>query len=278
MLNYRRVRLRSNRTAQDYEKSNFVQCAMAERMMQRLDYIRIQPSAILDLGCATGWLAEQLASRYPAATLYGIDFAEQRLVHGNKYPYLPIACDMHALSLAPASVDLIIANDSLHWAMEPAMVMQECYRVLKPGGLLMMTTFGAGTMQQLRELSQQYGGILSVHDFKDMHDWGDELSHAGFSDPVMDSESVTVRFQSWQQLVLDGHRLGVGSALQCGGRGLIAPGKWQRFWGSYQQDRDGQYPINLELVQGHAWKVDTPAANRINESGEVVIPLSSLKR
>lgn len=278
MLNFKLIQRRANRSAAGYESHHYVQQAMAERMLQRLQYIKLQPQAILDVGCATGWLAPALQQRYPEAALYGVDFAVQRLNAADAaLPAELVAADMHALPLQDSSVDLIIANDSLAWVAELSMVLQDLLRVLRPGGLLMLTSFGPHSLSRVRELCQQQRCRFQPAALMDMHDLGDALLHAGWADPVMDSEWLQLHYDSTAQLVRDLRGLGAGATDYRGG--LMTPHQWQQLWSSYPVTDDGQLLVDVELVHGHAWKpLQATAGAQLNEAGEVVVPLSSLKR
>ncbi len=277
MINYKRVQQRANRTALSYEKSHFLQKAMAERLAQRLECIRLQPNRVLDLGAGTGWMAELIKQHYADAQVLSVDFSANRSRCARDYPCVPITADMHALPLQSGSVDLIIANDSLHWVAEPAMVLKECHRVLRAGGLMMLTSLGPDSLQALRDHCQKHSLTAMPHDFMDMHDLGDELAHAGFADPVMDSERLTLRYHSSEQLCRDIQRLGVGSVM-AGPQGLMTPRRWQQLWSGYPRDADGKLMIDIELVQGHAWKVEAGPISRLSDRGEVIVPISSIAR
>lgn len=276
MINFHLVQKRANRTAELYEKSHFLQQAMADRLMQRLEYIKLKPQRILDLGCATGWLSDQLIVRYPEAEIIGVDFALSRLAQAKPRPQQSLAGDMHALPLITDSIDFIVANDSLYWAAEQSMVLQEALRVLKPGGLLMMTSLGPLSMQRLRELCQQGSLPRKILPLLDMHDIGDMFLQAGWSDPVMDSEWLQLQFDSTVQMARDFHRLGVGAI--DGGKGMITPRQWQTFWQQYPKTSDGKLVCEIELIHGHAWKPLQASGAKLNEQGEVVVPLSSLRK
>ncbi|MDF1796438.1 MAG: methyltransferase domain-containing protein [Coxiellaceae bacterium] len=277
-MKYKLIQQRANRFAADYEKVHFLQQEMAKRLLQRLQYVRLQPDVIVDLGCATGWLSTELKQQYPDSRIIALDFAEQRLVNAKPYPCDPLVSDMHAIALQADSVDCIVANDSLHWAMEPAMVIQECMRILKPGGLLMFTTIGPDTLQELRLACHQSGLGERVMPFMDMHDIGDLLMHNGFSDPVMDREELQLQYRSIKTLCRDVHRLAVSQVADQVSTGLVTPRQWSSLIESYPTDHPEIYPCTIELLQGHAWKSEAVAGYRMDQQGEVAIPISKISK
>ncbi len=125
--------------------------------------------------------------------------------------------DAHALPLADASVDLIWSNLALHWFAAPERAVGEWYRVARPGGLAHFSFFGVDTLAELRALGAR---MMAFHD---LHDIGDLLAAAGFADPVMDSERLTLTWAGPQALLGDLHALG-GNALRGRFRGLLGRG------------------------------------------------------
>ena len=127
-----------------------------------------------------------------------------------------LAGDAHALPLAASGVDLIWSNLVLHWFDEPFAAMAEWYRTIRPGGLLMFSALGVDTLCELRRAG------LATMPFPDMHDLGDALAAAGFAEPVMDAERLTITWGQWRTLELELRALG-GDARRARSRGLSTP-------------------------------------------------------
>ena len=53
-LDKKAVKQAFNRGARHYDKQAALQHEVARRLLERLDYIRVEPKVILDLGCGTG--------------------------------------------------------------------------------------------------------------------------------------------------------------------------------------------------------------------------------
>ncbi|MDF1654346.1 MAG: methyltransferase domain-containing protein [Coxiellaceae bacterium] len=277
-MKHRLIQQRANRQAAEYEQVHFLQQEMAKRLLQRLQYVRLQPNVIVDLGSATGWLSPDLLACYPNSKIIALDFAEQRLRLAKDYPCQALVSDMHAIALQEDSVDCIVANDSLHWAQEPSMVIQECMRILKPGGLLMFSTLGPDSLQELKLACHQSGFGQRVSAFMDMHDIGDMLMHNGFSDPVMDREELQLQYRSIKTLCRDIHRLAASQAEDGAVTGLTTPRQWQRLIEAYPTDHPEIFPCTIELLQGHAWKAEQTAGYRMDQQGEVAIPISKISK
>ena len=266
-VDVRQVRRNFARAAAGYEAAAVIQREIASRMLERLDYVRIEPSRVLDLGCGTGSTLAALGERYPRAQLLGADFSEPmlRAAQGPRsrlrwlMPFLRgprsslLAADAGALPIKSGTQGLLWSNLLLHWLGDPLPPLREMHRVLDVGGLLMFSTFGPDTLKELRaSFGDGYAHSLR---FIDMHDYGDMLIECGFSDPVMDVELLTVTYPSFDELVQDLRRTGASCALSERRRGLMGRAAWAAARSAYEGlRRDGRLPVTLEVVYGHAWK------------------------
>lgn len=253
---------------------------IAGRMLERLTYIRHTPARILDLGCGTGADLEPLAQRYPHAERIGIDFAVpaletargkrgffNKLIGDKRGAPRFIGADAHALPLRARSVDLVWSNFLLNWLNDPLPALREMHRTLDVGGLLMFTTLGPDTLKELRACLSTHPGER-VHRFIDMHDMGDCLVKAGFADPVMDMETLTLTYTSLDALLQDVRSIGAANASTARPRGLAGKTGWARARAAYEALRvEGRLPATVEVIYGHAWK----ATPRVIEDGRTII-------
>jgi malonyl-CoA O-methyltransferase len=185
-----------------------------------------------------------------------------------------VAADAHHLSLKSASVDLLFSNLMLQWCADPDQVFAELARVLKPGGLLTFTTLGPDT---LRELRASWGdAFVHVHRFIDMHDLGDALMRAGFAEPVMDTERLTVTYRDTQALLRELKGSGSMNIALGRPRGLRSSRRHERALACYADTHPGPVtPVTLEVVYGHAWAGGRPTHQR---SDEFAIPVARIGR
>ena len=75
LIDKRQMRRAFSRAAADYDETAVMQREVCTRMLERLDYIKLQPARILDAGSGTGWGTRQLAQRYPSAQVIALDIA-----------------------------------------------------------------------------------------------------------------------------------------------------------------------------------------------------------
>jgi malonyl-CoA O-methyltransferase len=177
-----------------------------------------------------------------------------------------IACaDAEHLPLAAGCVQLALSNLMLPWC-DPARVFAQVARALEVGGLFLFSTCGPDTLKELRAAFDDGGA--HVHAFVDMHDLGDALVAAGFADPVMEMEAITLEYSSVEALARELKGCGANNALRNRPRGLGGRAHWAAMAASYERlRRDGALPATFEIVYGHAWK----AAPRTIGDGRQVI-------
>lgn len=108
----------------------------------------------------------------------------------------------------PGGADLVWANMLLHTHMVPQMLVAQWHQALAVDGILMFSCLGPDTVRELRSLYARIGWPAPGHMLTDMHDWGDMLLHAGFADPVMDMERITLTFPSPERLLAELRELG----------------------------------------------------------------------
>lgn len=263
----RQVRRNFARAAAGYAETAFLAREVDRRMLERLDYVRIAPQRILDLGCSTGASLTALRERYRDARLLGADFTLPMLQSARRgttflarlMPFLKpqsaafVAADAERLPLRHGSLGLVWSNLLLHWLDEPRPAFREVHRTLETGGLFMFSTFGPDT---LRELSAAFAdGDAHTQRFTDMHDLGDMLVECGFADPVMDMEVLTLTYAGVDDLVKDLRAAGESCAMAGRRKGLAGRGVWERVRAAYARlAQDGRLPATFEVVYGHAWK------------------------
>ncbi len=254
MVDARIARLHFERAAKSYAGACRIESEIGARMLERLDYVRLAPRRILDAG--SGPPQRALGKRYPGADVVALDFAFAMLRAGKKRlferkPPKAVTGDIARLPIAAGAIDLVWSNMALHWASDPLAALRELHRVLRVDGLLMFSTLGPDTLAELRAAA----GKQRVHDFADMHDIGDMLVAAGFAEPVMDMERVTILYADGEALLADLRASGQTCALATRPRGLAGRGFRAALRDKLAaQGREGKLPVSYEVVYGHAWK------------------------
>ena len=252
--------------AESYHSAAVLAREVGARMAARLELVKIAPRRVADIGCATGDGIRELQRRYGAASggklALAIDYALPMLqalrqrtprMEGwlGRGPRL-VNADVRALPLAANTLGLAWSNLMLHWLDDPLPALGELHRVLEVGGLLCCATLGPDTLKELRVAAAKVGAGDTVRRFLDMHDLGDMLVAAGFDDPVMDMEIITLTYPSARAFLADQRHLGVRDALL----GRQDWRDWRRLLGAWPQDGDGRLPASFEIIYAHAWKAE----------------------
>lgn len=275
----RQLARRFSRVAASYGEVDFFAREIDRRMLERLDYVRLEPSRIVDIGCSQGRSLQALGVRYPKAELIGVDLLPQMLAAGrqprNAWQRLlgwgqrapwRIAGDAEKLPLPARSTALIWSNLLLHWLDDPRPALAEAHRILEVGGLLMFSTLGPDTLKEWRSVFND--GYAHTQRFIDMHDLGDMLVESGFSDPVMDMEIVTLTYDDVASLVAELRAAGSSCAMHARRHALFGRDTWRAVCAAYEGYRQGgKLPATFEVVYGHAWR----APSRVSEDGRAII-------
>lgn len=256
------------RAADSYDDSAFLQREVGDRLLERLELIRMQPQRILDLGCGTGKITEALLRKYRRADVTGLDLAlsmvqKTRAKGSWRRKVSGICADVAQLPLRADSVDMVLSSLMLQWCNDLPAAFSELARAIRPEGLLMFSTLGPDTLKELRASWAQVDGYSHASRFVDMHDVGDALLQAGFRDPVVDMEVITLTYAEVKGLLRDLKGIGANNATAGRNRGLTGKQRMQGFYQAYEQFRleDGQYPATYEVIYGHAWAPEiAPAA------------------
>ena len=278
-IDKKQVRRAFSRAAQDYDASAVLQREVCTRMLDRLSCIKLQPSHLIDIGSGTGWGTRQLAERYPKTEITALDIAIgmlqeargtsswwQKLFAGKRENFL--CADVEALPIASNSVNMVWSNLALQWCNDLPSTFVELQRVLTVEGLLIFSTFGVDTLKELRVAFSDVDGYNHLNRFADLHDIGDMLVAAGFADPVMEMERITLTYNDVRAVMQDLKSIGANNATAGRSPGMMGKAAWRRVTENYEKlRRDGKLPATFEIIYGHAWK---PEAKKLQD-GRVII-------
>ena len=239
---------------------------VASRMRDRLQWIKLQPAAWAHWGAVRGGLQnhQQLRDKYPKSECYVVEAKKNSLLVAIKniaYPWWQPAGWLRQATRfdapAPGGVDMLWANMALHEAPDPQALLGQWHSALQVGGFLMFSCLGPDTAIELRLLYQQLGWPPAGHDLTDMHDWGDMLVAAGFAEPVMDMERITLTFDSPARLLQE--LAGLGRNFHPQRFGGLRSRAWrarleQTLAQQLPKSADGRLSLTFEVIYGHAVK------------------------
>lgn len=268
--------------AQTYDANAVLQAEVGLRLLERLDYIKVQPETILDIGCGTGVLTRALQKRFPKARVCGVDlaygmahYARQQRGWFARENY--VNADMESLPFAAHSVDMIVSNLALQWLDNLDAACAEFQRVLRPGGVILFASFGPDTLYELRHAWATVDDHIHVNRFMDMHDVGDALVRAHLADPVMDCENIVLTYKDAAMLLRELKAIGAHNINAGRSHHLTTPHELKKMLAAYAQFKldDGMLPATYEVIYGNAWG-SALRARPTGEPGSFSMPLNQI--
>lgn len=243
---------------------------IARRMADRLGLIRQSPSVVLDWWPESSGSADPLLVACPQARRWRVraDDPAGRIeaTPPSDRSWWRSLIDKVGANPAPVAgpVDLLWANMMLHWADRLPALLAQWHRAIRVDGYLMFSCFGPDTLRELRPLYRAAGWGEPASPFIDMHDLGDELVQAGFADPVMDMETLTLTWADAASLLAELRSLGINTHPNRHD-GLRTP-RWRERMEALLTAQlagpDGRLTLTFEIVYGHAFRAVTRASVR----------------
>lgn len=175
------------------------------------------------------------------------------------------------------SQQMLWSNMALHMAAEPQALIARWHRALAVDGYLMFSCLGPDTLRELHALYADLGWPAPGHAMTDMHDWGDMLVQAGFAEPIMDMERITLTFATPQRLLQE--LRGLGRNLHPRRFASLRGRNWRARLEQALAQRladprhGGQLALTFEIVYGHAFK----PAPRVRVEGSSAVSLQDMR-
>jgi len=271
-----------DRASAGYDDSAALQERVRNELLARLEELAITPSSVLDLGAGTGHGARALKRRYPRALVVASDIAPGMLDRARLQSrwlrrFARLRADAYALPFRTGAFDLVFSNLMLQWCDDLDAVFAEIARVLKPGGLLLFSTFGPGTLAELRDAWEAGGDTRNhVNHFFDPHALGSALMHASLAEPVLDVDRVVQRYPDVFALMREIKAIGAHNVTRGRARGLTGRHRLEAMIRAYEvQRRDGSLPATWEVIHATAWGAK---AHRDGPAGEALISPDAIRR
>ncbi|MBD9370815.1 malonyl-ACP O-methyltransferase BioC [Xanthomonas sp. XNM01] len=284
LFDSRHLRRAFARAAAGYDAAAALQQEVGTRLLGSLEYLDdTVPQVVLDVGSGTGHAAAAMKKRWPKAQVLALDVSAPMLRQAKKQagwwkPFSRLAADARALPLADGSVDLIHSNLCLQWIDDLPAVFAGFRRVLKPGGLLLCSSFGPDTLVELREAFAQADHAPHVSPFATIAQFGDALMAAGFRDPVLDRDLFTLTYPDLPALMRELRAMGATNALATRRRTLTGRGRFSAAAAAYEPLRTagGTLPSSWDVLYAHAWSPDPGAPIRQQGMDVASVPVSRI--
>ena len=271
--------------ARPHAASPWLHEEVARRMAERLAVIRLPVRRWAHWEPVRGGLAghERVAAHYPDAESFRVSARAEQAPKAIKKEATPW---WRRWGRAPAPVtvaappagemQLVWANMLAHQVADPQALLAEWHRALAVDGFVMFSCLGPDTLRELRALYAAAGWPPPAQAFTDMHDWGDQLVAAGFAEPVMDMEHLTLTYDTPARLLAELRELGRNQ--HPGRHAALRTPAWRRRLEAALDEHlrppgGGPLRLSFEIIYGHALK----AAPRHAVAPETAVSLSAMQ-
>lgn len=285
----RQVRRSFGRAAAGYDAASLIQQEIESRLLESLDYYALRhddapPSVILDVACGPARAANRLRAHWPKSQVIALD-AALPMLHAarentrgrflREREISRINADLRALPLADGSVDLLFCNLALQWIENLPAAFAEFRRVMKPGGLLLVSTFGSETLIDLREAFAAADALPHVSPFTAIAPFGDALVAAGFREPVLDRDILIEYKPSFGDILRSLRAMGATNALSARRHALSGRARFSAAEAAHPRDAQG-FPMRWEAIYAQAWAPE-PGTPMRDAHGELAhVPMSRI--
>ena len=255
---------------------------IGRRMEDRLQWIKLRPAAWVDWEPVRGGMAAHalVEARYrDAACCIATarpEVAREALKAIARPWWRRLGAPAPKIGAAPdGQAQMLWANMALHLSADPQALIAQWHRALAVDGFLMFSCLGPDSLRELRKVYLAMGWPPPAHEFTDMHDWGDMLVAAGFAEPVMDMERITLTWDSPAKLL--GELSELGSNLHPRRFGALRGRRWRAELEAALLEGlgglDGRLALSFEIIYGHALK----PAPRVRVSGQSAVSLEDMR-
>jgi trans-aconitate 2-methyltransferase len=150
--------------------------------------------AVLDAGCGSGRVTEELMKRLPGGRILAVDgseamIAEARERLGDRASYM--VSDLSELEVGEP-VDLVFSTATFHWILDHDRLFQRLRAALRPGGQLVAQCGGEGnvaehakaiaTVSARPEFAPHFNEMIGIWNFASPEETEAKLGNAGFTD------------------------------------------------------------------------------------------------
>jgi len=285
----RQVRRAFSRASASYAGAAALQRDVEAQLLESLEYLDDRvPGVVLDVGSGPAHAALAMRQRWPKSRVVAVDLSLSMLQQapvrtgwrdrfGLQKPVDRVCADLRLLPFADNSVDVLFSNLCLQWVEDLPSAFAGFRRVLKPDGLLLVSTFGPQTLIELRESFGVADAVPHVSPFASIAEFGDALMRAGFRNPVLDRDVAVHWHPDMTALMREQRAIGATNALAERRRALTGRARFSAAAAHYEQFRTPEgLPASWEWITAMAWSPQHGAPIREGAEELARFPASSI--
>ncbi|MCD9007642.1 malonyl-ACP O-methyltransferase BioC [Luteimonas sp. XNQY3] len=285
----RQVRRAFSRASASYAGAAALQRGVEAQLLESLEYLDDRvPGVVLDVGSGPAHATLAMRQRWPKSRIVAVDLSLSMLQQaplrtgwrdrlGLQKPVDRVCADLRLLPFADNSVDVLFSNLCLQWVDDLPSAFAGFRRVLKPDGLLLVSTFGPQTLIELRESFGVADAVPHVSPFASIAEFGDALMRAGFRNPVLDRDVAVHWHPDMTALMREQRAIGATNALAGRRHALTGRARFAAAAAHYEQFRtpDG-LPASWEWITAMAWSPQHGAPIREGQEELARFPASAI--
>ena len=238
-----------SRAASTYDQAAHLQHEMAEKLIGSIP--KLATGKLGDLGCGTGWAVTKLAQKN-RTDLIGIDIAPGMIeIAQARVPTAEVhCCDLEETPLDSNCADVVFSNAAIQWCNVNGAI-QEIYRICKPNGFAVFSTFGPRTLCEIRSAWRAAGDQRDrIHEFESAELLQSILQRTGFASIVDLAIERTFRFDSVDALLRSIKQIGATNASIGRPTGLLGTKRYLEFRDVFAQRlaREGHLQLTYECI------------------------------
>ncbi|WP_244939706.1 malonyl-ACP O-methyltransferase BioC [Acinetobacter guerrae] len=190
-LNKSLIAQRFAKAGQSYTEQAIIQKQISQHLCQLMQgYCPEHLPHILEIGCGSGNLTQQLASNFQVEQWYLNDLYPQVQQHfQSNLPIQWMIGDIETLDL-PLDLNAIVSSSALQWINDLPALLTRCHAALKKQGWLSFSTFGIDNFTEIKQLTGQ--GL----DYWSINVWRQQLEQLGFDVIWLEQQHLSMQFES----------------------------------------------------------------------------------
>ncbi len=255
-LDKRRVAHSFSKAAKSYDSVADLQRRVADTLATRL--ADVECGVALDLGCGTGYSLPKLSGC--AQRVIAMDLAEGMLTYARSLEGRDaqgwVCGDAEDLPLADDSVDQVFSSLAVQWCENIAAVFAEAYRVMRPGGEMLVSTLGPDTLFELREAGRAADNSTHVNRFLARDELERGIALSGLTLVAWQEAQEILEYQHLRELMGELKNLGAHNVNSDRAGGLMGKQALRRFMTAYESYRNerGLLPASYQVWYLHLKK------------------------